>query len=57
MLLLNHDYVHEQLWKEHEAEWNEKVRRGDFIITNATLASLVSKKTSQNNKKNHKNPA
>lgn len=27
----NHEYVHEQLWKEREADWNAKVRRGDFV--------------------------
>lgn len=44
MLLINHDYVHEQLWKDHEAEWNQKVRRGDFIITCPKRVTKGSKK-------------
>lgn len=25
------EYIYEQLWKDREAEWEQRVRRGDFI--------------------------
>ncbi|WP_162848488.1 hypothetical protein [Paenibacillus nanensis] len=42
--MLNHEYVHEQLWKEREADWNARVRRGDFVKGSSKRITKLAKK-------------
>ncbi|MCR2805559.1 hypothetical protein [Paenibacillus soyae] len=39
--MLVHEFVQQQLWKDREAEWNRRAKRGDFVTDAKPSAKLT----------------